>query len=267
MTNRSNQTDQITAVITTYNEERNIKDCINAALLLTENIILVDTGSSDLTVDFARKTYPKIKIIQKGRISYVEQVRELSIRECNTDWVFLMDADERISKELVEEIKREISSNNEHTHFLVKRKNIFAGKKWLKYGGWYPDKQLRLIKKSAFISWPSRIHSQPELQGEVGELRSDLIHHFHPSLENMLEKTAVYENIEAEMLYKAKKDVKTITFFRKFFGELYRRLIKQKGFLDGRYGIIESLYQAFSKTITYLMLYEKYQKNKKDIAY
>lgn len=257
----------ITVVVTTYNEEKNIKDCISSALLLTDTIVLIDTGSNDLTVDLAQEIYPKVKIIQRGRISCVEEVREFSIRVCQTDWVFLMDADERITKELANEVKVIISNENKYTHYWVKRKNIFANKKWLKHGGWYPDKQLRLIKKSAFLTWSTRIHSSPEIKGEEGELQSDLAHLFHPSLEEMVKKTAVYEEIEADMLYMANKDVKTITFFRKFLGELYRRLIKQKGFLDGRYGIIESLYQAFSKTITYLMLYEKYQKNKKDTSH
>jgi hypothetical protein len=75
-----------------------------------------------------------------------------------------------------------------------------------------------------------------------------------------LEKTAVYEDIESRLLLDAKREVTTPIFFRKFFGELYRRLLKKAGFMDGSYGIIESFYQAYSKTITYLMLYEKYQK-------
>jgi hypothetical protein len=78
----------------------------------------------------------------------------------------------------------------------------------------------------------------------------------------MAYKTTIYENIEANLLFSAKRKVNTSLFFRKYFGELYRRLIKNMGFKDGTYGIIESLYQAFSKTITYLFLYEKYQKNR-----
>jgi len=73
----------------------------------------------------------------------------------------------------------------------------------------------------------------------------------------MVEKTIIFEDIESSLLFKASKKVKTSTFFRKFLGELYRRLIRSFGFLDGEIGIIESIYQAFSKTITYIYLYEK----------
>ena len=73
----------------------------------------------------------------------------------------------------------------------------------------------------------------------------------------MVDKTINFENIESDLLLKANKPVATITFFRKFFGELFRRLIVKKGFMDGIIGIMESIYQAFSKTITYLLLYEK----------
>lgn len=73
----------------------------------------------------------------------------------------------------------------------------------------------------------------------------------------MVEKTIIYEEIEAELLFKAGRKVSTLTFFRKFFGELYRRLLKRIGFMDGPIGIIEGIYQAHSKTITQLFLYEK----------
>ena len=72
----------------------------------------------------------------------------------------------------------------------------------------------------------------------------------------MVDKTAVYESIEADLLHKANRPVTTATFFKKYFGELFRRLIRHTGFLDGPYGIIESIYQAYSKTVTWLLLYE-----------
>ena len=76
----------------------------------------------------------------------------------------------------------------------------------------------------------------------------------------MVEKTLVFEDIESNLLYKAGKSADTSTFFRKYFAELWRRMFKGLGFLDGTVGIIESIYQAFSKTITYLLLYEKRQR-------
>lgn len=205
---------------------------------------------------------------------YVEPAREFGIKKSPTEWVFILDADERITKELAEEVKKVITNyelqitDKDHlqttdnklqtfTYYKVPRKNIFGRAKWLKNGGWWPDHQMRLLNKSQLIHWPREIHSTPQMKGDMGYLENPFLHYFHGDLEKMVEKTIIFENIEAELLYKAGRPVRTSTFFRKYAGELYRRLIKHKGFLDGEIGIIESVYQAFSKTITYLFLYEK----------
>lgn len=187
---------------------------------------------------------------------FVEPSREFSIAKAKTKWVFILDADERINTELSHEVLETVSKTDK-TCFKIPRKNIFAGKKWLRFGGWYPDYVIRLIKKDAFVKWPSDIHSTPEIKGEIGYLKKSIEHYFHSSLTDMVKKTVLFEDIESDLLLKAGRTVSIPTFFRKYFGELYRRLIKNQGFRDGTFGIIESMYQAFSKTITYLMLYEK----------
>ena len=148
-------------------------------------------------------------------------------------------------------------NTNYISQYKIPRRNIFAGTKWLRHGGWWPDYQIRLINKKYFIRWPKRIHSPPEIKGKFGFLKNPIIHFFHGDIEKMVEKTIAFENIESDLLYQAGKKANTFTFFRKFIAELWRRLIKKFGFLDGEVGIIESIYQAFSKTITYLFLYEK----------
>lgn len=250
---------KITVVISAYNEKKNIKDCIDSALLLTENIIVVDTGSTDQTASLVKNS--GFKVVSFPYVAYVEPSRKFAINLVKTDWLFILDADERITKALAEEIKKAIARCDK-THFQLPRKNIFSGKKWLQHGGWYPDYQIRLIKKNAFRNWPSIIHSTPIIKGEGGILKNPLLHYFHPNLSNMVDKTIVFEDIESDLLFKAGKKVSVATLFRKFFGELYRRLIKNKGFLDGSAGVIESIYQAYSKTVTYIYLYEKYQKSR-----
>jgi len=248
--------DNITVVIFTPKDDENIKDCVESARLLTENIILVYPNST-----------------------FVETVRESGIRQVKTDWVLILDADERITNELAEEIQNVIDVGNDlrvvpnievrhtgrtlqETHFKIPRKNIFGHTKWLKYGGWWPDYQIRLINKKYFIDWPKRIHSTPKIKGNVGFLKNPIIHYFHGDLDKMVEKTIVFEDIESDLLHKAGRPATTSTFFRKYLAELWRRLFKELGFLDGTLGVIESIYQAFSKTITYLFLYEKRNKSR-----
>ncbi|PIQ72962.1 hypothetical protein COS50_02135 [Candidatus Roizmanbacteria bacterium CG03_land_8_20_14_0_80_35_26] len=269
----------ITVVIHTYNEEKNIEDCIKSAWLLIKNVLVIDMESEDKTTTIVKNL--QILIYNFPKSSYVEPAREFGIKQVKTDWVLILDADERISKELAEEIlnviaseakqsqsKQEIASspsaprNDNVTHFKIPRKNIFGQIKWLKHGGWWPDYQIRLINKKYFVNWPKRIHSTPKIKGGLGCLKNHLIHYFHGNLEKMVEKTVVFEDIESDLLYKAGKTANTPTFLRKYFAEFYRRMFKDLGFLDGTIGIIESIYQAFSKTITYLFLYEKNSKSR-----
>lgn len=268
----------ITVIIYSFNEEKNIEDCINSAKLLTDKIILIDMESIDRTIEIAKSL--QVAVYNFPRSNYVEPAREFGIKKSESDWVFILDADERVTKELAEEIirlvdvganfnspdKRAIQESPlQKTYYKIPRKNIFARIKWLKHGGWWPDHQIRLINTKYFLSWPKRIHSTPKIKGNPGYIKNPLIHFFHGDLSNMVKKTIVFEDIESDLLFKAKRTSGTGTFFRKYLAELYRRLIKNLGFLDGPFGIIEAIYQAFSKTITYLFLYEKQNKKGRSI--
>jgi len=244
----------ISVVIQTHNEENNIEECIKSAQLLTDNILMVDTESSDKTVLIAKKMGVKIFSFPYSR--YVEPARQFGMDKIKSKWVFILDADERITEELAKEVKDAIRSDR-YSYYGIPRKNIFGKTRWLKHGGWWPDYQIRLISKSHFQLWPREIHSTPVIKGKRGGLKKPLIHYFHGDLETMVDKTTVFEDVEAELLFKAGRRASTLIFFRKFLGELYRRLVRNFGFLDGEIGIIETIYQAFSKTITYLYLYEK----------
>ncbi len=244
----------ITVVLTVFNEEHHIKECIQNARKLTKEIIVVDTESTDKTAEIAKEM--GVPVYSHPYQRYVEPSRNFAISKVKTDWFFILDADERFPDNLIDEIKNTIKQTS-NTYFKVPRRNIFAGTWWLRYGGWNSDSIIRLIKTDAFKNWPEHIHSTPEIEGDMGELQTPLDHHFHPNLENMVWKTGIFEDMESNLLHKAGRAASVPVFFRKFFGELYRRLIKWQGFRDGVPGIIESLYQAYSKTITYLFVYEK----------
>lgn len=244
----------LTVVIQTRNESASIQDCIASAKLLSDDILLVDMESTDDTVAKATTTNARITSFPYSR--YVEPARRFGIEQATGDWIFILDADERIDQTLAKEIFHTLE-NSSHTHFKIPRKNVFGMKHWLRHGGWWPDHQMRLIQKAAFKDWPARIHATPDIEGTIGYLKTPILHYFHGDVEKMVEKTIQFEDIEATLLFEADRTVGTQTFFRKFFGELNRRLVKHVGFADGTVGILESVYQAFSKTITWLYLYEK----------
>ena len=245
----------ITVIVYARNDEHNIQRAMESALALTSAVVLVDIGSTDKTAEIAKKAGAQIMALKPS--PYVELVRMEGIAHVKTDWIFILDSDEVITQNIAAEILKVVGDRLQATSYRIPRKNIFGKSKWLNHGGWWPDLQTRLIKRSALVDWPSVIHSTPKIDGETADLKEPLTHYSHGDFSQMVKKTVKFEGVESDLLHNAGKKASTFTFFRKFLGELYRRLIKEKGFLDGKEGIAESIYQAYSKTVTYLFLYEK----------
>lgn len=248
--------DNITVIIHSYSYV-DILDCVQSAQLLTKNIIIIGEEKKD-NIKLKLEAFG-IKIIPFPNQGIVEPARTFGIKQALTPWVFLLDADEKITSELSKEIK-EVTKNKSYGFYQVPRKEIIFHSYWLRYGGWYPNYQTRLIQRSKFVQWPTQIHSTPVIKGKKGILHNPIFHYSQNDLSELVNRTIVFENNEANLLLKAKRSSSTGVFFRKFIGELYRRVIKWQGLRDGTIGIIESIYQAFSKTITYLFLYEKQSK-------
>jgi len=250
----------LTVIVHSYKSSNDIQDCIDSAKLMTNNLVVVEMESEETkkTMSVVDKNEIKEKYIV-DHTGYVESHREFGIGKAKTPWVFLLDADERITPELAQEISNRIQPTltNLTNYYEIPRKEIVFGKYWLKHGGFWPNFQTRLFKKDALISWPKAIHSTPVFKGEKGRLTNNLLHYSQKDFESIVDKTINFQAREADLLFQAGRKTNTLNFFRKFLGELYKRLIKKAGFLDGKIGIIESIYQAFSKTITYLYLYEK----------
>lgn len=247
---------ELSIIIHSYSSS-GLLSCVKSALFLTKNIYII--GEEKRTDVKKFLSQHKIQVIPFSNQGIVEPARNFGIKQASTAWVFLLDADEIISPELSLEIKKAIR-NKSYGFYQVPRREILFHSYWLKYGGWYPNYQTRLIQRSKFVQWPPYIHSTPVIKGEKEKLHNSILHYSQNNISEMVNRTIVFESNEADLLYKAKRKTSVMIFFRKFFGELYRRLIKWQGFRDGTYGIIESIYQAFSKTITYLFLYEKQNK-------
>jgi len=257
---------QVTALIFAAGKlTKDAHECVHAARLLTPNVIVVHIGGTD-----QKKAHIEGATVHPiDAVPYVEIARSRGISFVKTPWVFVLDADERMTPKLAQEIKMvlEHETSGTATHYQVPRKNIFAHTKWLRWGGWWPDYQTRLIHTPSIRNWPTRIHSTPSIAGGSARLKEPFEHYFHGDIHDMAAKTVKYEDIESQLLFEAGRDSGTLMFMRKFAGELYRRLIKGAGFRDGVVGWIESVYQAYSKTITYLYLFEKrYVDNQKNTS-
>jgi len=184
--------------------------------------------------------------------------RNYGAQKATGDWLFYVDSDEEVSKELREEIEIELEKER-FCAYAIPRKNILLGKE-MKHGGWKPDYVLRLIKKEALIKWEGDLHEQPKIKGEIGKLKQALIHTSHRTLTEMVEKTNKWSEIEAELLFKSgHPKMNLFRFCSAGFKEFWYRGIRKLGFLDGTIGVIEVFYQTYSRLITYAKLWEKQQ--------
>jgi hypothetical protein len=186
--------------------------------------------------------------------------RNIGAKMAKGEWIFYVDSDEEVTPKLKETILQ-VTGSSEFAGYAIPRKNIFLGHE-MKWGGWRPDFVLRLIKKDKLIKWSGEIHEQPEVSGTICHLKEPLIHVSHRNLTEMVEKTNTWSEVEARLLFESGHPKMNIfRFFSAGFREVWFRGVRNLGFLDGTVGIIEIIYQMFSRLITYSKLWELQLKN------
>ncbi|MGA3291886.1 MAG: hypothetical protein ABSC49_01925 [Candidatus Microgenomates bacterium] len=186
--------------------------------------------------------------------------RNEGAKRAKGEWLFYVDTDEEVTLKLKEIILQVIGSN-EFSGYAISRRNIFLGHE-MHWGGWYPDFVLRLIRKDKLKAWKGELHEQPEIVGTICHLKEPLIHRSHRSLTEMVEKTNKWSEIEAKLLYDSGHPKMNIfRFFTAGFREAWYRGVVHLGFLDGTVGVIEIVYQTYSRLITYSKLWELQLKN------
>lgn len=194
----------------------------------------------------------------------VEAIRQRQIEESKGDWVLIMDGDEVITQELAGEIQAITQNLASCPAYAIGRDNFSLGYP-MRHGGWERDYVVRLVKKSAFISWPTTIHSSPIVKGSIIKTTCAMEHHKDDSLEQMVAKTNRYSDIEAvQFLAGGLPRVTVLTLLRKSIMEFIRRYFLKKGFLDGKIGLFQSLYQGYSVFISYSKLYDLQRKKLHD---
>jgi len=154
----------LSVVITAFNEERKIKECLESVKDLAWEIIIVDNSSTDKTVDVAKKYTQKI-YSQKNDPQNIDIQKNFGFSKARGEWILSLDADERVIPELAEEIRGEIErEENGVKGYFIPRKNIIFGK-WIEHTGWWPDYQLRLFKKGKGKYQQRHVHQNISLDG------------------------------------------------------------------------------------------------------
>ena len=246
----------IAALIITRNEEENIRECLES-ISWCDEIVLVDSYSEDKTIDIGRQ-YTN-KVYRREFDDFAAQ-RNYALEKVESDWVLVIDADERVSGELKEEIMKEII-DSKHIGYKIPFKNYFLGK-WIKHCGWYPDYHLRLFKTGKGI-FKNKVHEKIKLDGKIKKMSGAIRHYTYKSLANFINKTNYYTSLAAEDYYLQGKK------FRKFdliINPLWRFIsmfFLKKGFKEGINGFILSLFYSYYVFVKYAKLWEIHAINKR----
>jgi glycosyltransferase involved in cell wall biosynthesis len=243
---------KISAVIIALNEEDRIEDALKSCLEVADEIVVVDSYSSDKTVEIAKKY--GAKIFENEFIDYGSQ-KNFALQKAEHEWVLNLDADERVSVPLKDEIlKLKKRGDIDTDGFLVNRKTAYLGR-WIKHSGWYPDRKLRLFKKKK-SRWQGRIHERLVLEGKTSRLDGDILHFTYRDMSDHVRRLNRYSGMQAEdivkngkkLLYLRSLLLPPVTFLRFY--------IWKAGLLDGFPGFVIALVSSWATAMKYLKAIE-----------
>ncbi|MDI6890204.1 MAG: glycosyltransferase family 2 protein [Thermodesulfovibrionales bacterium] len=239
----------VSVVIVTKDEEKNIKEAIESVKDFSE-IIVIDSFSSDRTVDICKK-YTE-KVFQEEWQGYARQ-KQRGIDRASMPWVLILDADERLTPELKSEISNVL--NDKHSGFYIPRKNFFLGR-WIRHGGWWPDYTLRLFRKDRAFIEEREVHEKVVVKGSTGYLKNPMEHYTSKTFSDFLKKLEDYSTLSAKEMDRRglRSGILSLTL-RPLFTFL-KMFFLRRGFLDGRYGLILSLLYSYYTFLKYAKTWE-----------
>lgn len=254
----SKKLSKISVIVVARNEEAKIGKCLESVNFADE-ILVFDNNSTDKTSEISKKNGVKVLAIDEGDFS---ERKNFAFSKAKHNWILSLDADERVTSDLHDEIVKIIKHPNKRFGaYAIPRKNYIFGKEF-KYGGLWPDYVVRLFRKDKFVRWEGRLHEQPVISGRLSYLKKPLIHFKHDTLEEMVVKTNEWSEVEAKLMFESSHPRMNIfRFLSAMLREFNLRMIRQKSFMDGDVGIIYTLYQVFSRFLSYGKLWEMQIKN------
>jgi len=246
----------LSVVITAWNEEKNIARAISSAKPIADEIVVVDTESTDKTAELAKKL--GARVFHHKNTGIVEPVRNFSISKAKGDWILLLDADEEISQELARHVRSAIAEPDVD-YFRIPRRNIIFNK-WIKSEHWWPDYVYRLFKKGA-VTWDPAIHSIPFTRGDGRDFLADeshaLVHYHYETISWYIEHLNRYTDHQLKVIQDRGHNFSWTDIIDKPVAEFLTQYFARKGYTQGFHGLAISGLQAFSELVLYLKLWQQ----------
>jgi len=244
-------------MVVVRNEEKNIKGCLEAVHWADE-LIVVDTGSTDRTVEIA-KTFTHNVFAEPWE--GFGAAKSFALSRCTKEWVLSVDADERVTTELRQEIQHVLGNVHDSTSgYDVPIKACFLGR-WILHCGWYPARKIRLFRResSSFVT-SDKIHEGVQLRGNVQELTNDLLHYTDPNLFHYFEKLNQYTSLAAEELVQRRMKFQLAQLLVRPPWTFVKMYFLQAGFRDGIQGFILCVLSACYVFTKYAKVWEQTSK-------
>lgn len=251
--------EKVTAIIPTFNEEIHIQAAIESVLWCDE-IIVVDSFSTDKTVEIIR-SFPQVKLLQRN-YDYPAAQKNWTIPQAQHPWIFLLDADERPTPELVQEIKQVLQRGTRYVGFWIYRRNHFMGKR-IDHSGWQSDRVIRLFRRDECRYQNKRVHEEIESKGSIDILHQKLVHYTYKDILSYLQKADRYTTWGALDRYrkfeKVGRKIGLSYLVLRPLGRFMRHYFWRLGFLDGTHGFVVSALAAYNVFIRSVKIWRMQQ--------
>lgn len=247
--------EKLSVVIITKNEEDRIKDCLDSVIGWADEIIVVDDESTDRTVEIVEAMGAKVF---RRKMDIEGRHRNWAYAQASNDWVFSVDADERPTTELKDEIKRVIQTT-EYTHLSMPFKT-YIGDYWIRHGGWYPAPKVKLFRKSKFKYEEVEVHPRIFTEGVCGHIKiGDVVHYSYRNWGDYLRKTDGMTTGEAKKWFKlslsdpkkARHKMNVLHALWRTADRFVRTFFAKKGYKDGFVGFMVAYYSSLYQMVSY----------------
>lgn len=249
---------KISVVISAFNEQIMIEDCLKSAKLVADEIILVDNSSTDDTAKIAKKYANKVISRENDPVN-LNKNKNFGFSHATGDWLISLDADERITTELAREIRAKIK-DKKYNGYELPRKNIIFNK-WIQYSIWWPDYNLRVFRKNYGKFAEKHVHEKLDVKGKIGRLENPLTHYNYQTISQFIRKLdKSYTESEVKNFIREGKSIHWWDALAWPVNDFVKTFFAQRGYKDGFHGLILSQLQAFYAFIFFAKVWERKEK-------